>query len=165
MPHQREMELEVAIGFLRDTPALLGKIADGLSSEELRYRSSPGEFSILEHACHLKDIEQEGYLVRLARLLAEVAPSLADIDGDRLRHERRYNEQKFEAVLPGFRRARMMSLELISGLSPEQTERSGEVEGVGRVSVKDLIGIMADHDASHCEELAALREEVIRNRA
>ena len=39
---------------------------------------------MLEHVCHLRDIEVEGYAPRLKRILSEDGPFLPDIDGRRL---------------------------------------------------------------------------------
>jgi len=37
--------------------------------------------SELEHVCHLRDIEQDGYHVRIHRMLEESNPSLLSLDG------------------------------------------------------------------------------------
>jgi hypothetical protein len=62
-------------------------------SDRLRWKpevwdGSPGEsFSALEHVCHVRDIERDGYRVRIRRLLDENDPSLVSLDGDELARE------------------------------------------------------------------------------
>ena len=99
-------ELENVITFLEETPEVVRRTADGLGAEELRRKPAAEEFSFVEHACHLRDIEREGYGERIRRLLRETRPLLADIDGGRLARERRYNEQEFGEGLSAFERAR-----------------------------------------------------------
>src|SRR4051812_47242106 len=55
------------------------------------WEASPAEqFSALETACHLRDIERDGYHVRLRRVVEEALPDLASVDGLQLARERRY---------------------------------------------------------------------------
>ena len=65
----------------------LKDVAD-LTNAQLRFQPRGGYFSILENICHLRDIEIEGYGVRLRRLRAEAHPTLPDINGDQLALER-----------------------------------------------------------------------------
>ena len=72
----------------------------------------PGEmFSAQEQACHLRDIEVEGYHQRFDRLLREEGPELASIDGYALARERRYGEQDALEALAAFRCARAKTVE------------------------------------------------------
>src|SRR5688500_19594160 len=48
---------------------------------------------------YLRDIETEGYTVRIGQLLEEEDPLLRDLDGDRLAIERRYIEQDVDGAL------------------------------------------------------------------
>jgi hypothetical protein len=54
---------------------------DGVPSEPL---------TALEQLCHVRDIEIDGYQVRIRRTLAETEPLLASIDTDALVRERAY---------------------------------------------------------------------------
>src|ERR1043165_5475102 len=100
------MELSEVIAFLEETPEAVRRLSEGIDSEELRARAEGGGFSFVEHVCHLRDIEREGYSARIERILSEEVPTLADIDGARLAAERRYNEQRFGEGLESFSEAR-----------------------------------------------------------
>ena len=131
----------------------------------MRRKPSAGEFSFVEHACHLRDIEREGYGERIGRLLRETRPLLADIDGGRLARERRYNEQDFGEGLSAFERARAENVSVLRALSAEELERAGTFEGAGPVTLGELVTMMCEHDRAHRGEIASLRETLLTGRA
>ena len=64
-------ELSEIIAFLEETPEAVRRLSEGLGADELRARADDGSFSFVEHACHLRDIEREGYGARIERILRE----------------------------------------------------------------------------------------------
>ncbi|MGH9943976.1 MAG: DinB family protein, partial [Pyrinomonadaceae bacterium] len=110
----------------------------------------------LEHLCHLRDLEREGYAERIRRLLVETDPFLPDVDGDRLAKERDYNRQDFARAHAGFAGARAANVAALNVLSPEQLGRAGTLEGVGPVTLGRLLELMRDHDDAHRRELRDL---------
>lgn len=149
-------DLESALARLSRTPDDVASLVGGLASPTLTRKLSEGAFSILENVWHLRDIEAEGFTVRIRRLLAEEAPFLPDVPGDRLAIERRYNELPLEEGLDGFRAARAENLFLLRD-AHASLSRSGQLEGVGPVTLAELVGRMLEHDAGHLEEMARLR--------
>ena len=135
-------ELSEIIAFLEETPEAVRRLGDGLGADELRARADDGTFSFVEHACHLRDIEREGYGARIERILGEELPLLADIDGARLAAERRYDEQRFEDGLEEFAAARRRSASALRGVTGEQLERRGLFEGVGEPAEDGLGGVV-----------------------
>lgn len=142
-------ELEAAVRRLQLFPTVVRRKVTELPEDALRWKPSPEEFSIAENICHLRDIEREGYSVRLRRLLEEQQPSLPDLDGARLARERAYNSQPVASALEDFAAERMGNVALAVGLQPEQLARSGHLEAVGEITVERLLGIMQQHDAEH----------------
>ena len=69
------------------------RVAELIHSLDVHTPPANGEWAAIEHLCHLRDIEAEGYNVRIAQLLNEDDPLLRDLDGDALARERRYREQ------------------------------------------------------------------------
>jgi hypothetical protein len=110
------------------------------------------EFSVLENICHLRDIEIEGYGVRIQRILTEENPFLSDIDGSRLAIERDYNKQSLSDALASFGSARQQNLNVLNN-SAVDFLRTGELEGVGSVTLRKLLEMMFEHDQGHMEEL------------
>lgn len=155
-------ELETIVDLLARAPALVSRIVDGLSEENLRNRNSPEEFSVLEHICHLRDIEHDGYRERISRILNEHQPHLPDLDGSRLAVERDYNTQNAARALAEFDLTRRQNLEILSEVGAEQLAREGTLEGVGVLSLEKLLMMMSEHDADHIGELEIIRRRIDR---
>ena len=62
--------------------------------------------TIRQQICHLRDIEDEGYLVRFNRLLHENEPALDSIDTYALVESRRYDLTSVDTALAEFGHAR-----------------------------------------------------------
>lgn len=142
---------------LSATPSTLAQEVRSISDEAMRVRNSAEEFSALENICHLRDIETEGYEVRIARILEESNPSLPDIDGSRLAVERDYNNQDPQSALKDFADARHRNMQRLRTLSVEQLELEGTLEGVGRVTLGRLVEMMSEHDEGHLHELSIIQ--------
>jgi hypothetical protein len=113
---------------------------DGIPSEMLTAR---------EQLCHVRDIEIDGYHVRLRRLVDETRPTLASVDTYALAKERRYGEADAAQALAAFARARAATVELVRGLSPAQLARAGSFDGYGPVTVRSVIHFLCSHDQQH----------------
>ena len=70
----------------------------------------------LEQLCHVRDIEVEGYHVRLRRTLAEENPLLVSLDSEVLARDRGYGNSDAAAVLDDFARARTVTVEMIANM-------------------------------------------------
>src|SRR5579862_4784370 len=81
-------------------------------------------FTPIEQLCHVRDIEIDGYHVRLRRALREERPVLAAIDGAALARERGYATADAARVCSSFRVARGETVRLIAQLGGEQLERT-----------------------------------------
>lgn len=147
--------------FLEETPAVFRKLAQGLADKDLRWKPSGGQFSFVENACHLRDIEVEGYGARIRKLLTENHPQLPDVDGSRLARERDYNSQAFDAALDEFAQARAENVRAIKNLSAGLLNRTGVLEGVGEITLGKLFLLMREHDESHRQELIELRARIV----
>jgi len=106
-------------------------------------------FTALQQLCHVRDIEIDGYHVRLRRMLAEEAPVLVSIDSFALVEPRRYSEAAPAAVLLEIREAREQTLALIAGLGDAELRRGGFFEGYGKLTVKALLHYLCSHDLQH----------------
>ena len=150
-------EFQQLVEFLEGTPERIRQLTGRLSEEELKYKPSADEFSALEQVCHLRDIEEEGYSLRIRKIMNENRPALPDLDGSRLARERDYNNQDFASALQAFGDAREENVRLVRTLTSEQLNRSGMLEGVGEVTIERLLLLMREHDQGHLGELSNLR--------
>lgn len=103
----------------------------------------------LEQLCHVRDIEIDGYQVRLRRTRDEQEPLLVSLDTDALVCERGYGGADAAAVLASFRAARAGTLALIEDLRPEQFERRAVFEGYGPLTLRSLVHYLCSHDQQH----------------
>ena len=105
-------------------------------------------FTPIEQVCHVKDIEIDGYHLRLRRTLAESNPLLASLDGEALARERSYSTADSALVFAQFRAARAKTMELVSKLTPQQLLRAAEFEG-HPVTLRGLVHNLCSHDQQH----------------
>jgi hypothetical protein len=155
----KEPEFQDIVMFLEETPESVRQLTADLAERELRWKPRGGEFSALEQVCHLRDLEREGYSLRIHKLLTDTDPQLPDFDGGRIAKERDYNTQDFAQAFQDFSLARAENVRVMKALTPEQLNRHGVLEGVGTITVKKLCLLMLEHDRSHREELRELRDE------
>ncbi len=155
-------EFQEVVRFLEETPERIRRLAVDLTSENLKWKPSVNEFSVLEQICHLRDLEREGYNARIRKLLTEEQPTLPDFDGSRIASERDYNSQDFEAAFQEFALERKENVRVMKTLSSDQLNRSGVLEGVGAITLERLCQLMREHDQSHREELSDLRELICK---
>jgi len=106
-------------------------------------------FSALEQVCHLRDIERDGYHVRIQRMLDESNPSLDSLDGYEIARERRYDTADLTEALADFRRARAVTLRRLSDVTDAQLSRAGEFAEYGRLTLRALIHYLRSHDQQH----------------
>ena len=124
--------------------------ADRLRWKPESWGGSPGEtFSALEHVCHVRDIERDGYQVRVRRMLEETNPSLVSIDGDELAKERRYDAADLEDALTAFRAARAETVARLRSLEEAQLDREGFFAEYGPLTLRGLIHYLRSHDLQH----------------
>jgi hypothetical protein len=113
---------------------------DGIPSESL---------TAIEQLCHVRDIEIDGYQVRIERALAERNPTLESLDTYALATSREYSKQNPAEVLAAFRAARRQTVERIAGLDAASLERRALFEGYGWVTVRGLVHYLCSHDQQH----------------
>jgi DinB superfamily len=101
-------------------------------------------FTPIEQICHLRDIEIDGYHVRLQR-----TPELPSIDSAALATARGYAAANAAQVLIAFRAARLQTVELIAGLAPRQLTRTAVFAEHGLVTLRSLVHYLCSHDQQH----------------
>ena len=114
------------------------------------WEGSPAEnFSVLEHVCHLRDIEADGYHVRIQRMIDESNPSLLSLDSYEIARARRYETEDLGEALAAFRRAREVTVEKLRGVSEDQLARAGDFAEYGRLTLRALVHYLRSHDQQH----------------
>lgn len=147
--------LEESIERLDSMPEFLDAALEEAGDHRLKVRPSAEEFCLLEHACHLRDLEREGYLVRLRRMLTGKAPALQGFDGATIARERDYMQQDARLAAREFAAARRELVGLMAPLTASDLGREGTFMGKP-VCLADVIAMMVEHDRGHRDEIARL---------
>ena len=155
-----QQELDRLIKLLEETPRTIERLVKDLKDDDLRWKPSAREFSILENVCHLRDIEHDGYMARIDKILSEENPFLPDIDGNKIAEERSYNAQELDASLRAFAGARKDNVRTIKHVSLDQLNRTADFENAGAITLARLLLMMREHDQDHIKELTDLRERL-----
>jgi DinB superfamily len=150
------MSIAELVSRLHAMPALLEDCAQALPRSEWTRQPRPGVFSLVEHCCHLRDLEEEGYTLRLRRMLREERPALDDFDGGAVAARRTYPSQDLQEALRAFTDARTANLALLSSLDARSLARTATFGEHGTITVEGLAGLMLEHDAGHRTELEEL---------
>ena len=141
---------------IQSMPRLVLTCSGSLPRREWTQQPAPGVFSLVEHCCHLRDLEEEGYTLRLRRMLREDGPSLDDFDGAVVAVRRAYPGQDLLAAAGAFAEARAANVALLSSLDAGALARTARFAEHGTITVARLAELMAEHDATHRQELVDL---------
>lgn len=149
-------ELVTCLEALQAMPDRLRAVVQRCPPQQRLERRSGALFSLTEQVCHLRDIELEGYTLRIARVLGEDLPELQEIDGTTLAETRRYQQQDLALALDLFCRQRLANVALLRDHLAGNTQRLGIFGGFGVVTLWSLVQGMVAHDAEHLGEIEAL---------
>lgn len=124
--------------------------AERLDWTPASWEGIPGErFTALGQACHLRDIEIDGYHVRFARTLTEDRPNLVSIDSYALAARHDYAADDALRALVAFRNAREETVAMLEQLNPAEWRRRAVFAEYGEVTLRGLAHILRSHDLQH----------------
>ena len=149
------MELAEAVERLEAMPDFLMASIEHASPDRLKARPASGEFSLLEHACHLRDLEREGYLVRVRRMLEERSPVLEPFDGAAVASARDSLSQDASVAAQEFAAARRELTGLLAPLTEDDLGRDATFGGKP-IRLRGLLEMMLEHDRGHRAEIERL---------
>jgi len=153
------MTLRETLERLGAMPAFVEAALHEAGEENLGLRPSGEIFALVEQACHLRDLEREGYLVRVRRVIAESDPELQPFDGTAVAAARNYRSQDARAAARDFARARREVVALLAPLTAGQLRREARF-GAKRICLADLVAMMVEHDREHREEIERLMDSL-----
>jgi DinB superfamily len=110
-------------------------------------------WSAKEVVCHLRDTE-EVFGARVEQILVmDVDPKLGNSNADRMATERQYLRNDAGEALAAFRQRRAETLESFGKLTSAQWEKGGIHPVRGRITIDDVLSLMAWHDDNHLDQL------------
>jgi DinB superfamily len=122
-------------------------------------------FTAVEQICHVRDIEIEGYHVRIQRTLSEHCPTLESIDSIAVTQQRPYAQANEAQVFASFSAARQKTLGVIAGLNEDQYQRTAVFEGYGPLTLRSLLHYLCSHDQQHLAGLQWLLGKIEASKA
>jgi len=157
MPTREEVAkqpLEQRLGCMSRTPDDLAAAINGHTEAVLVRRPDSKNWAANEVICHLRDIE-EVYFFRLHAILLNDEPKVYfdPAVADRFAEDRQYLRNHAGQALSAFRRRRAESLALLHGLTPEQKQRGCLHPTRGRITIDDIVTMLAWHDDNHLDQL------------
>lgn len=142
---------------LGETPKALASLLQGAPEEILRRKPVPEKWSMLEIACHLRDVERL-FVERYGKMASLDRPALRMMNQDELAVRLKYNEDDPAAALRDFRRLREETVHLLGALPHQTWQRIGLHPKRGEFSIAANVEMHVNHDANHLSQIRALRE-------
>ena len=142
---------------LEGAPAELAALTRDLSEDDLRRRPASGDWSIIETACHIRDVEQF-YAERFTKIAHLDRPRFWTMNNERLATARRYREADLKSVLKEFRQRRSDTLILLRALPHPIWQRTGIHPDRGEMTIEQLATRLGGHDKRHLDEIRALKD-------
>jgi hypothetical protein len=145
---------------LLEFPALLQLAVEQTPEALWQTRGRDGAFALVEQACHLADLEHEGFCFRIERILDETDPLLPDFPGAEMARLRHYIDRPLPHALARFRTTREANVARLRNVHGDEWSRRGIQEGIGEVTLVQMPELMLLHDISHAHELLTLLPEL-----
>jgi FMN phosphatase YigB (HAD superfamily) len=143
---------QALLAALRSTPAGIATLVKSVPHETWNQRPAPGEWSLTEIFCHLRDVEREVDLPRLRKMLSEENPFLPGEETDRWVEERHCIGQDGPQVLAEFIAARKETIALLNDLQAEWGRKARHAI-FGPTSLQELVGFIVGHDQAHVQQV------------
>lgn len=126
----------------------------------LQHRRPEGTgFSLVEHICHLRDLDSI-FAQRFELALSSPLPLISSVDGTALAAARDYQSSDIEAAMRAFDASRAQMCAMLRQAGPQQLSRCALRDGVRRMTLDELVRELLDHDRTHCLELEELAGEL-----
>lgn len=140
---------------LAATVPALEALTAGLDADGWCFQPRPGEWSVTEIVCHLRDVDREVHLPRLQSLLVEDEPFVAGVVSDVWAAERGYCTQDGRQALADLGVARAELLTWLPPAGDPGWERRGRHTFFGPTAFWELVCLIAEHDELHIEQARA----------
>ena len=157
-----ESELKKHIEAAERSPREIATAVSGLPDKTLRYKPSPDKWSILEMLAHLVDMETL-YAYRMRQMIADKDPQIAPIDQDEWARNLGYTEESAPELLALYGLNRHHNLQLLRRLKAADLEKGAfHPEHKRKVTVAEIVGMMAKHGPNHLEQIERLKREAAK---
>ncbi len=144
---------EKALRDLSKTPVILQTILQGVDQRQaVSAHDGAGGWNVVEIVGHLNDYDGI-FIERTQAMLNGDAPELNSYDQNELVREHGYATQNLADVLASYLSRRSTFIDLLSGLSPEQWERTAIHPAWGSITLLQQAINATLHDVNHIEQV------------
>ena len=140
---------------LAATPGRIAAATAGRVPEELSAAPAPGEWSAVAVLAHLR-ASDDILSPRLVAILVREEPTLPAFDDRRWGEVMGYAEADFQELQAAFTFRRAELVRVLRRLAPGDWERAGVHEARGRMTLRETLRHLVEHEAEHCVQLEAL---------
>jgi hypothetical protein len=151
----REIPTRRLLAIFEAAPPRFGLALEGLTTGELSARPIRGKWSIREIVCHVADSEAVGW-VRMRLMLSQPDATLPGYDQDRFASGVGYaafDDALVQDTLDLFARMRSISSRLLRQLASDAWESAGLHREWGRMTLRQLLELYADHGERHLDQV------------
>jgi hypothetical protein len=141
---------------LRALPKQLEDALTQITEPQARFRGPDGGWCMKEIVGHLRDSLEIDHK-RLYMMSTQTDPVLDPFDPDTLAAERNYIERDMREMLSELRVQRDKTVRLLTTLVNWNWARTGQHLESGRVSIRQYVESMVEHEAAHLAEVRRLR--------
>jgi hypothetical protein len=137
---------------LRALPRDLAAELKGITDAAAMLRPEDGGWCIKEIVGHLRDTAEVEHK-RLYMMSTQTDPVLEPYDQDAFARDHGYMERDIDEMLDGFRSIRGKTVQLLTTLVNWNWARTGQHLETGRVSIRQMVEDMVEHEAKHLAEI------------
>ena len=150
-----EFQLDQAIEILRQTPATLRSMLNGLSDDWIKANEGPDSWSPFDIVGHLIHGEETDWLPRL-KIILEHGEAHPFTPFDRFAQFEKSAGKTLEELLDQFESLRNQNLVALENLQlrPEQLDLKGTHPELGTVNLGQVLATWAAHDLSHIGQIS-----------
>lgn len=133
-------------------PDRLARLAQGLTTAQLRERPAPDEWSIAETLAHMR-ASDDIITPRIYVLLASDNPTFPSVDERLLAEQAGYAEMDFQTSLALFRLRRIEMVDMLRRRPLADWDRRGTHTAYGSFNLAYVLSHMAWHEEDHCAQM------------
>lgn len=141
---------------LRALPRQLADALQGVTEAEASRRPAPDQWCIRELLGHLRDAAGV-YHKRLYMMSTQTDPVLEPYDQEAFARDHGYMGRDIAEMLSELGEYRALTVQLLTSLVNWNWARTGQHLEIGRVSIRQLVEHMVEHEADHLGEIRRLR--------
>lgn len=143
---------EATVAVLRAAPAALLGMAAKLKEGDWRHESAPGDWSLVEIVCHLRDTEREVHHAQIRLFEKDTEPFVPRPEASVWARQRPYRMESDLDALREFAVARIETMEMLARLSAHDWLRPAKHAIFGPTHFLEVVGFMAEHDRLHLQQ-------------